>query len=56
MKVAVEVQLQPDEEKRTAWPLLSAHLTRKLGAMGDVLVVTPAASVATWARGGWLVE
>jgi hypothetical protein len=39
--LALEVQLQIDEEKRTMWPLLAAYLTRKHGTMGDVLVITP---------------
>jgi hypothetical protein len=50
--LALEVQLQIDEEKRTMWPLLAAYLTRKHGTMGDVLVITPDASVAAWARRG----
>jgi len=54
--LALEVQLQIDEEKRTMWPLLAAYLTRKHGAMGDVLVITHDASVATWASAGWRVE
>lgn len=35
------------------WPLLAAYLTRRHGAMGDVLVITPHANVADWARTGW---
>jgi hypothetical protein len=51
--IALEVQLQIDEEKRTMWPVLAAYLTRRHGAMGDVLVITPHAHVAAWARTGW---
>jgi hypothetical protein len=54
--LALEVQLQIDEEKRTMWPLLAAYLTRKHGTMGDVLVITPDASVAAWAETGWHLE
>lgn len=54
--IALEVQLHPDEEKRTAWPLLAAYLTRRFGALGDVLVITPSANVAGWARKGWRIE
>ncbi|MFO0628515.1 MAG: hypothetical protein U0325_23280 [Polyangiales bacterium] len=51
--LALEVQLQIDEEKRTTWPLLVTYLTRKHGTMGDVLVITPDNRVAAWAAGGW---
>jgi hypothetical protein len=54
--LALEVQLHIDEEKRTMWPLLAAYLTRKHGTMGDVLVITPDASVAAWAETGWHLE
>jgi hypothetical protein len=48
--VVVEVQLRPDPRKRYSWPLYAAALHARLRCEVVLLVVTPLASVAAWAR------
>ncbi len=45
-----EVQLRPDEDKRYSWPLYVASLAYRLRCRVVLLVVTPDARVAKWAR------
>jgi hypothetical protein len=47
--IVVEVQLQPDEDKRSTWPLYLAGLRSRVGCPTALLVVTPDAGVAAWA-------
>ncbi len=46
----VEVQLEIDEEKLRRWLLATAVLFDSRGTMGDLVVITPHAHVARWAR------
>ena len=46
----VEVQLEIDEEKVRRWLLATAVLFDSRGTMGDLVVITPHAHVARWAR------
>jgi hypothetical protein len=48
--VVVEVQLARDEDKRRRWLAAAGVLLDTRAAMGDVIVITHDASVATWAR------
>lgn len=47
--VVVEVQLQPDPEKRTRWPLYVTSLHERLKCPVLLLVVAPRREVARWA-------
>jgi hypothetical protein len=46
----LEVQLAIDEAKARKWPLMAALLLDERGTMGDLVVLTPHAHVAAWAR------
>jgi hypothetical protein len=48
--IVVEVQLARAAEKRLRWPLYATTLRARHGCPVTVLVVTPSASVAEWAR------
>ena len=48
--VVVEVQLAPDAAKRFSWPVYEAGVRARFRCPSTVLVVTPIASVAAWAR------
>jgi hypothetical protein len=48
--IVVEVQLQPDAEKRLSWPVYVVTLRARLRCDACLLVVTPSADVARWAR------
>ena len=48
--IIVEVQLQADPDKPFSWPVYAATLRARLRCPACVLVVTPSASVARWAR------
>ncbi len=48
--VVVEVQLTRDDDKQRRWLSAAGVLLDTRGAMGDVIVLTHDASVATWAR------
>jgi hypothetical protein len=48
--IVVEVQLSPDERKRTAWPAYVINLWARLECPTVLLVVAPEAAVARWCR------
>jgi hypothetical protein len=48
--VVVEVQLSPKKDKRYSWPVYVASVRRRLKCPVALLVVTPDAGVARWAR------
>jgi len=48
--IVVEVQLQTDPDKPFSWPVYAATLRARLRCPACVLVVTPSANVARWAR------
>jgi len=48
--IIVEVQLAADQDKRFSWPIYGATLYARLKCPVYLLVVTPSAAVATWAR------
>lgn len=48
--IVVEVQLGRDDDKPYSWPLYAAALRARLRCPTCVLVITPTASVARWAR------
>jgi hypothetical protein len=48
--IVVEVQLKTDAQKRESWPVYVATLRARLHCPACVLVVTPSAAVARWAR------
>jgi hypothetical protein len=48
--VIVEVQLSPDHRKRFSWPAYATSLRARLKCPVALLVVTPSARVARWAR------
>ena len=47
--IIVEVQLAPDIDKLTSWPIYVAALRARLGCPACMLVVTPSEKVAAWA-------
>lgn len=48
--VIIEVQLQPDADKRRSWPVYIAALRAALGCPVYLIVIAPDAAVARWAR------
>ena len=50
--IVVEVQLQPDEDKRYSWPVYTAGLRARIRCPVCLLVVTPQEAVAKWAGAG----
>lgn len=48
--IIVEVQLSEDPDKQFSWPVYAATLRARLRCPACVLVVTPSAAVARWAR------
>jgi flagellar biosynthesis/type III secretory pathway protein FliH len=48
--VAVEVQLEREDEKRWTWPVYLSSLRREHRCPALLLVIAPNASVASWAR------
>ncbi len=50
LALALEMQLRPDEKKRYSWPLYAASLRSRHRCPAAVLVVTPDAATAVWAR------
>lgn len=54
--LVVEVQLRRDARKRRRWALATALLLDRTGKPGDLVVITPSARVAAWARDVAVVE
>jgi hypothetical protein len=46
---AVEIQGEPDADKRRRWPLLVSAVSDRLGTPGDLVVITFSHAVARWA-------
>lgn len=48
--VLVEIQLDPDPDKKRRWPLAAAMLLDAREVMGDIVVITSARTTAMWAE------